>query len=103
MQNIEITRPEPGNYILKGNLIFNTINKSVLNTLDFTQAPSSITIDLQQVGKIDSAGLALLIEWIKFAQAHQKKLYFDNIPAQLTALTKLSYISEINLFTTKNN
>jgi len=103
MQNIEITRPELGNYILKGNLIFNTINKSVLNTLDFTQAPSSITIDLQQVGKIDSAGLALLIEWIKFAQAHQKKLYFDNIPAQLTALTKLSYISEINLFTTKNN
>ncbi len=103
MQNIEITRPELGSYILKGNLIFNTINKVVLNTLDFKQAPSSITIDLQQVGEIDSAGLALLIEWIKFAQAHQKKLYFDNIPTQLTALAKLSYISEIDLFTTKNN
>ncbi len=103
MQNIEITRPELGRYLLKGNLVFNTINKTVLNTLDFKQAPSSITIDLQQVGEIDSAGLALLIEWIKFAQAHQKKLYFDNVPAQLTALAKLSYISEIDLFTTKNN
>jgi len=103
MQNIEITRPELGNYMLKGSLVFNTINKAVLNTLDFKQAPSSITIDLQQVGEIDSAGLALLIEWIKFSQAHQKKLYFDNVPAQLTALAKLSYISEIDLFTTKNN
>ncbi|MBE0469319.1 MAG: STAS domain-containing protein [Methyloprofundus sp.] len=103
MQNIVITSPAAGTYLLKGHLIFNTINKAVLNTLDFNQAPTSITIDLQQVGEIDSAGLALLIEWIKFAQAHQKKLYFDNIPAQLTALAKLSYISEIDLFTTKNN
>ncbi len=103
MQNIEITRSTEGAYTLKGNLIFSTINKAVLNTLDFKQTSSSITIDLQQVGEIDSAGLALLIEWIKFARAHQKKLHFDNIPTQLTALAKLSYISEINLFTTKNN
>ncbi|MCF7971000.1 MAG: STAS domain-containing protein [Methylococcaceae bacterium] len=103
MQNIEISSPATGSYALKGNLIFNTINKAVLNTLDFKQAPSSMTIDLHEVGEIDSAGLALLIEWIKFAQAHQKKLYFNNIPAQLTALAKLSYISEIDLFTTKNN
>jgi len=103
MQNIEISSPERGRYLLKGNLIFNTINKTVLNTLDFKQAPSSITIDLQQVGEIDSAGLALLIEWIKFARTYQTKLYFDNIPMQLTALAKLSYISEIDLFATKNN
>ncbi|MDF1582857.1 MAG: STAS domain-containing protein [Methyloprofundus sp.] len=103
MQNIEITNSATGTYRLKGNLIFNTINKDVLNTLDFNQAPASMTIDLQQVGEIDSAGLALLIEWIKFAQARQKKLHFDHIPAQLTALAKLSYISEIDLFTTKNN
>lgn len=101
MQNIQIIRPKPECYLLKGDLIFSTINKTVLRALDFKQAPSSITIDLQQVGEIDSAGLALLIEWIKFAQARQKKLYFDNIPAQLTALAKLSYISETDLFTTK--
>ncbi|WP_174482164.1 STAS domain-containing protein [methanotrophic endosymbiont of Bathymodiolus puteoserpentis (Logatchev)] len=101
MQNIQITRPKPECYLLKGDLIFSTINKTVLRTLDLKQSPSSITINLQQVGEIDSAGLALLIEWIKFAQAHQKKLYFDNIPAQLTALAKLSYISETDLFTTK--
>ena len=103
MQDIEISSPKLGSYLLKGSLIFNTINKVLLNTLDFKQAPSSITIDLQQVSEIDSAGLALLIEWIKFARVHQTKLYFTNIPAQLTALAKLSYISEVDLFTTKNN
>jgi len=102
MQNIEITRPKLGYYLLKGDLIFSTINETVLKSLDFRQTPSNITIDLQQVGEIDSAGFALLIEWIKFAQAHQKKLYFDNIPAQLTALAKLSYISETNLFRNGN-
>jgi phospholipid transport system transporter-binding protein len=42
----------------------------------FEQSAPTINIDLQQLGKIDSAGLALLIEWIKFAQTSQTKLRF---------------------------
>ena len=103
MHNIEVIALTPGNYLIKGDLTFNSINKATVKILNFKQTASVINIDLQQLGKIDSAGLALLIEWIKFSRIHKKELRFNNIPAQLTALAKLSYLSEIDLLTTKNN
>ncbi|NOQ13908.1 MAG: STAS domain-containing protein [Methyloprofundus sp.] len=102
MHTIEAIALTPEKYIIKGDLIFSNINKASVKILNFKQSGSTMTIDLQQLGKIDSAGLALLIEWIKFSRKQQIKLQFDNIPAQLTALAKLSYLSEIDLFTTKN-
>ena len=107
MHNIEAIELTSGNYLIKGDLIFSNINKATTKLLNFKQTDSTInsviTIDLQQLGKIDSAGLALLIEWIKFSRIHKKELRFNNMPAQLSALAKLSYLSEIDLFTTKNN
>ncbi|OQK17118.1 hypothetical protein AU255_04245 [Methyloprofundus sedimenti] len=102
MQNIEILSPSKANYIIKGDLTFSTIDKTTMKVLNFQQSASIINIDLKQLGKIDSAGLALLIEWIKFARSYQTELRFENIPAQLSALAKLSDISEIELFTLKN-
>ena len=98
MQNFEILSPVKDHYIIKGDLTFSTINKASVEALKFAQSAPSINVDLQQLGKIDSAGLALLIEWIKFAQASQTELRFTHIPAQLSALTKLCDIAEIDLF-----
>lgn len=98
MRNIEILSPTRDHIIIKGDLTFSTINKASASALKFEQSAPTINIDLQQLGKIDSAGLALLIEWIKFAQTSQTKLRFTHIPPQLSALTKLCDISEIDLF-----
>lgn len=103
MHNIEAVILKPDHYIIKGDLTLSNINKTSVKILNLKQPSSTITIDLQQLGKIDSAGLALLIEWMKFSRIHKKDLRFNNIPAQLSALAKLSYLSEIDLFTTKNN
>lgn len=100
---ITLTPLVEGNYLLEGNLTFKTIGKHTVGILNFTQAKASLHIDLQRVGKIDSAGLALLIEWIKISRAQNKILRFDNIPTSLSALAKLSYLSEIDLLTTKKN
>lgn len=101
MQNLEITSLSKDNYQIKGELTFATINTQTINALNFKQASSPIKVDLQQIRKIDSAGLALLIEWLRFAQAHHTELQFKHIPTQLTALAKLSYLSETDLFTIK--
>ena len=47
-------------------------------------APSAI--DLSGVTSSDSAGLALLIEWLSVAQAAGRSLKFENIPLQLHQL-----------------
>ncbi|MCK5870223.1 anti-anti-sigma factor [Methylococcaceae bacterium CS5] len=99
---LEILSLSKGNYIIKGDLTFSTIDKSAIKALKFEQSDTAINIDLQQLRKIDSAGLALLIEWIKFARTYQIDLKFEHIPAQLFALAKLCDMTEIDLFTLKN-
>lgn len=50
----------------------------------------TLTIDLQDVSRTDSAGLALLVEWLKIAGAAVR---FVNVPVQLRRLIIVSGLS----------
>jgi len=50
----------------------------------------AITIDLQGVGRSDSAGIALLVEWARNARSQNIAMTFVNMPSQMSALARLS-------------
>jgi len=52
-------------------------------------------IDLAGVSDSDSAGLALLIEWLSIAKAASRSLKYENIPAQLHQLARLSEVEDL--------
>ena len=52
-------------------------------------------IDLSGVKDSDSSGLALLIEWLSIARAGSRSLRYENIPAQLHQLARLSDVEEL--------
>ena len=52
-------------------------------------------IDLAGVTQGDSAGLALLIEWLSIAKAGQHPLRYENLPSQLMQLAVLSEVEEL--------
>lgn len=52
-------------------------------------------IDLSGVKDSDSSGLALLIEWLSIARAGRHSLRYENIPAQLHQLARLSDVEEL--------
>jgi phospholipid transport system transporter-binding protein len=52
-------------------------------------------IDLSGVKDSDSSGLALLIEWLSVARAGSHSLRYENIPAQLHQLARLSDVEEL--------
>lgn len=54
-----------------------------------------LTIDFADVSETDSAGLALVIEWLKRAQSHSRSLQLENLPAQLVALARISEVDEL--------
>jgi phospholipid transport system transporter-binding protein len=58
-----------------------------------------IDIDLAGVAEGDSAGLALLIEWVRVAKNGQQALSFHNVPGQISALARISEIEDL-LFAT---
>jgi phospholipid transport system transporter-binding protein len=76
--------------ILSGDLTFATINKKATQLIDFKKINHELVIDLAGIKKSDSAGLALLIEWLKISQKSLAQLRFKNIPTQLITLAKLS-------------
>ena len=53
------------------------------------------SIDLAGVSGTDSAGLALLIEWLSLAQSAGQDLRYENIPNQLQQLATLSEVDEL--------
>src|ERR1700688_1842565 len=59
-----------------------------------TQGRATV-IDLAGVTASDSAGLALLIEWLSVAKAANQALRFENIPSQLKQLARLSEVEEL--------
>jgi phospholipid transport system transporter-binding protein len=81
---------------------------SVIGALNFESAPdlyhrsraqfknaTQMLIDLSGVTQADSAGLALLIEWMRWARANNQQIGFENSPSQLLALARISDIDEL--------
>jgi phospholipid transport system transporter-binding protein len=54
-----------------------------------------IDVDFGPVTESDSAGLALLIEWMRIARRQRVKLHFENIPAQIAALARISEVEDL--------
>ncbi|MGR8934756.1 MAG: STAS domain-containing protein [Gammaproteobacteria bacterium] len=88
--SLDIVQQAPGRFVVSGNLTFSTIDKNAVKSFPFLRGSEPVTLDFSDVGKTDSAGLALIIEWIKFARRRHIPLLFENIPEQLLALARLS-------------
>lgn len=84
---------EETGYDLSGSLTYATVPDL------FRQTPptisSSTSLDLSSVERVDSAGLALLIEWSRLAKASNKELVLKNVPASLKSLIDISGLGEV--------
>ncbi len=83
--------------MLSGELRFDTVG-SLLDVGNRVIGEGRITvIDLASVSAGDSAGLALLIEWLSVARSVKRPLRYENIPSQLQQLARLSEVEELLL------
>ncbi|MBF0256657.1 MAG: STAS domain-containing protein [Gammaproteobacteria bacterium] len=81
--------PSAGGWRVLGDLNFTSAPQLLTQAkaqLDFSQ---SLQIDLSQVNHADSAGLALMLEWLEQAQAAQGSIQFHAIPEALVNLAQL--------------
>ena len=75
---------------LSGSLSFATVADLLPRGVESINAKRVASIDLAAVSGADSAGLALLVEWLSVAKAAGQALRYGNIPSQLLQLAKLS-------------
>ena len=56
---------------------------------------NELDVDLSQVERSDSAGLAMLVECLRQAHQSGKTLRFFNIPAQMLAIARVSSLDQV--------
>ncbi|MBC7802620.1 MAG: STAS domain-containing protein [Candidatus Parcubacteria bacterium] len=53
------------------------------------------TVDLSEVGELDSSALALLLAWLRVAKRLGSDLAFANLPQGLTTIARLYGVAEL--------
>lgn len=56
---------------------------------------AQIEIDLDGVTDSDSAGLALLLEWLRLGRIKEQIIRFRNLPPQIAALARISEVEDL--------
>lgn len=80
---------------VSGELSFATVNSVLVQTNSVFETVTDLNIDLAAVTRSDSAGVALLIDWMRTASKSHKKIVFHNIPEQMLAIAGASGLDEL--------
>jgi phospholipid transport system transporter-binding protein len=78
-----------------GSLHFTTVSALLSAGAEAIGRNEAGVIDLAGVTTSDSAGLALLIEWLSVAKGANRALRYENIPCQLQQLARLSDVEKL--------
>lgn len=54
-----------------------------------------LTIDLSQVGEVDSAAVGLMLAWLRQAQAKNVTLHITHVPDNLLSLARMYGVAEM--------
>ena len=95
MSNAQITPGKNGEFLVSGIMDFETIPDLWKQSQSMFLTDGAITVDFRQVEHSNSAGLALIIEWIRFAQFKKRRFNLVNLPSQLQEIAKISGIEDI--------
>lgn len=84
-----------GHYALQGALTFETVpGLAQQGERVFGDCPA-LALDLGGVTRADSAGLALLVEWLRRARECGQDVRYSNIPEQMLAMARASGLDQV--------
>ena len=92
----EISQIDSGRFKLVGELSFVSVQEAMKNGAKLFEIPADkMVFDLAGITKADSAGLALLLEWLRLATLNGVDLHYINLPRQLQAMAHVAGVDEI--------
>ncbi len=82
-------------WLLSGELNFETVPALLQHRGVQMEAGKNLTVDLSEVTRVDSAGLALMIEWLRESERKNLDMTFTNVPEQLLSIARVCGLDEI--------
>ena len=79
-----------GLFLLSGDLLFSTVGGLLEQAAPMLAKTQDAVVDLSAVRNCDSAGLALLLEWVMVAKRSGTGIRYRNLPQALIGIARLS-------------
>ncbi len=84
-----------GRFRIEGALGFTTAGALLVRSKKMFEGQGAIEIDLAGVSQADSAGLALLLEWLNWGRHYGREVKFSNLPEQIQAIARISEVEDL--------
>ena len=95
MANAQLVENDDGSWLLQGELGFSSVSAVLEHAGVNMLAKKQLTVDLRDVTRADSAGLALLVEWLRESELAGNSIEFVNVPAQLLSIARVCGLDDI--------
>jgi phospholipid transport system transporter-binding protein len=94
---VQVSVAAPGRLAAQGALTFASARRAAElgNAAIAGAAAGPLIIDCAGIGSCDSAGLAVLLEWLGIARGRGRALRYENLPSGVRALARISDLEEL--------
>lgn len=91
---VRLNTDDSAGWKVEGELTFASVPEVQESSLELFSSPPA-TLDLAGVERIDSAGIALVIEWARRARLSGAAMHLVNVPAGMTSLARTTGLDRL--------
>lgn len=84
-----------GRFAIKGDMSFQTAQYLLERSEDLFEDHTEIEVDMISVTRTDSAGLALMLEWINWANHSVREIRFENVPPKIRSIARATEVEHL--------
>ena len=95
MSQVTLSSSDDGRLVISGEFGFATASDLLAQGRKLVNQHQDLTIDLSGVTGSDSAGLAVMLEWMDQFRATGQQLHFLNVPESLLEIARVSNLADL--------
>lgn len=84
-----------GKFAVSGEMTFDTSEKILRASENLFDEHTQIEVDLSEITGSDSAGLALLLEWVTWANHSVREIRFTGMPEKILAIARTTEVEPL--------
>ena len=95
MSDYELSNLGDGKFAVSGKMTFATCGDILRDSEEPFEHHTRIEVDLSGITETDSAGLALLLEWITWANHTVREIRFTGMPEKIEAIARVTEVENL--------
>ena len=95
MASFELRDLGNGRFVLDGEMSFDTSERILSASEKLFEPHTRIEVDLSGVTRTDSAGLALLLEWVTWANHTVREIRYTGMPEKIVAIARTTEVDPL--------